>query len=141
VFTVLRFVAPDISTTPYPRSYTVRARRLVPLFCTKGLRISQPPPPPPPPQFTMSPPIPEVQTASSGSSNDSKSTTPPPSSTTSTTSAPISSADDGLFCRWNACNQKFSSPESLYVSLTVACYGKWCDSSSREGTDRLTVLS
>jgi hypothetical protein len=76
---------------------------------------------------TMSPPVPEGHPTSGSSSNstsDSKSTTPPPSSTTSTTSAAISSADDNLTCRWNVCNQKFPTPETLYEHICERHVGR-----------------
>jgi hypothetical protein len=60
----------------------------------------------------------QSSSASSSSGNDSKSTTPAPSSGTSNTSQASSSApaEDAHTCKWNACGQKFSSPETLYVS-------------------------
>uniref|UniRef100_A0A8H7NB38 pH-response transcription factor pacC/RIM101 n=1 Tax=Bionectria ochroleuca TaxID=29856 RepID=A0A8H7NB38_BIOOC len=77
----------------------------------------------------MTPPHPEVQpqtsSGSSNNSNDSKSATPPPSSTASTTSAPPStSADDSLICRWNACGQKFPTPENLYDHICERHVGR-----------------
>ncbi|CAG9972239.1 unnamed protein product [Clonostachys byssicola] len=77
----------------------------------------------------MTPPLPEVQpqtsSGSSNNSNDSKSATPPPSSTASTTSAPPStSADDSLICRWNACGQKFPTPENLYDHICERHVGR-----------------
>ncbi|VUC38097.1 unnamed protein product [Clonostachys rosea] len=77
----------------------------------------------------MTPPVPEVQpqtsSGSSNNSNDSKSATPPPSSTASTTSAPPStSADDSLICRWNACGQKFPTPENLYDHICERHVGR-----------------
>ncbi|KFA55859.1 hypothetical protein S40293_01956 [Stachybotrys chartarum IBT 40293] len=80
----------------------------------------------------MSPTLPEVPQASSGSSNnsnDSKSTTPAPSSTTSNASATASgssaSAEEStLTCRWNACNQKFNSPETLYEHICERHVGR-----------------
>jgi hypothetical protein len=69
----------------------------------------------------MSSTVPEAQPSSGSSNNgaDSKSTTPAPSSTNSNTShnpAAALSPDDQMTCRWNACHQKFGSPEQLYVS-------------------------
>lgn len=55
-------------------------------------------------------------------SNDLKSATPvpsPSSNTSQSSAAPSTSTDDNLTCRWNACNQKLTSPESLYVSFVV----------------------
>nr|Q96X49.1 RecName: Full=pH-response transcription factor pacC/RIM101 [Hapsidospora chrysogena]CAC38840.1 putative transcription factor [Hapsidospora chrysogena] len=81
----------------------------------------------------MSPPAPDAQPSSGSSSDnsnaDSKSTTPPPpSSTTSTTSAAAISAavvpDDNLTCRWNACNQKFPNPETLYDHICERHVGR-----------------
>lgn len=53
-----------------------------------------------------------------GNSSDSKSVTPAPSSATSSASM-TSIAEDNLTCRWNQCNQKFASPEILYVGCAV----------------------
>ncbi|KAG6001722.1 hypothetical protein E4U43_001253 [Claviceps pusilla] len=47
---------------------------------------------------------------------DSKSNTPAPSSATSNGSQ-HHVADDNLTCRWNHCNQKFASPETLYEHI------------------------
>ncbi|KAH7111686.1 pH-response transcription factor pacC/RIM101 [Dactylonectria estremocensis] len=71
----------------------------------------------------MSPPLPECQqqpsSGSGNNSNDSKSTTPAPSAASNTlqSTAPSTTSDDNLVCRWNACNQKFPTPESLYVHI------------------------
>lgn len=79
----------------------------------------------------MSPPVPEGHQpqqpqASSGSSNDSKSTTPAPSATsnTSQSTAPSTNSDDNLTCRWNACNQKFATPETLYEHICERHVGR-----------------
>ncbi|PHH63609.1 hypothetical protein CDD81_5701 [Ophiocordyceps australis] len=54
--------------------------------------------------------------SSASSSNDSKPTTPDtPSSSSHHGTA--TSADDNLTCCWNACNQKFTSPETLYEHI------------------------
>lgn len=65
--------------------------------------------------------------ASTSSNNgDSKSTTPAPSadSNTSQGSATPPSSDDNLICRWNACNQKFGSPEQLYEHICERHVGR-----------------
>ncbi|KAM4057055.1 hypothetical protein HRG_003905 [Hirsutella rhossiliensis] len=63
--------------------------------------------------------------ASSASSNDSKANTPAPSSATSTSSQHnIASPEDNLTCRWNACNQKFGSPEMLYEHICERHVGR-----------------
>ncbi|EQL02722.1 pH transcription factor [Ophiocordyceps sinensis CO18] len=63
--------------------------------------------------------------ASSASSNDSKSNTPAPSSTTSNSSQHnIAPLEDNLMCRWNACNQKFGSPELLYEHICERHVGR-----------------
>ncbi|KAG6038523.1 hypothetical protein E4U41_004116 [Claviceps citrina] len=56
--------------------------------------------------------------------DDSKSSTPAPSSATCATSNTSTSStsqhnspDDNLTCRWNHCNQKFASPETLYEHI------------------------
>ncbi|CAM1505430.1 Fc.00g110670.m01.CDS01 [Cosmosporella sp. VM-42] len=82
----------------------------------------------------MSPPVPEGQQpqqqqqpqVSSGSSNDSKSTTPAPSaaSNTSQSTAQSTGPDDNLTCRWNACNQKFATPETLYEHICERHVGR-----------------
>lgn len=64
--------------------------------------------------------LPDISQISSASSSDSKSNTPAPSSATSNTSqATASSADDNLTCRWNSCNQRFGTPDLLYVSFSL----------------------
>ncbi|KAM5351313.1 hypothetical protein ACJ41O_004036 [Fusarium nematophilum] len=79
----------------------------------------------------MSPPVQEQQqqssAVSSSASNDSKSATPAPSaaSNTSQSSAtPSTSSDDNLICRWNACNQKFTTPELLYEHICERHVGR-----------------
>ncbi|KAJ4325655.1 protein with putative role during mitosis [Fusarium piperis] len=89
----------------------------------------------------MSPPVPEQQpqqpgqqqqsssaVSSSGSaSNDSKSATPAPSAASNTSQssvAPSTASDDNLICRWNACNQKFTTPESLYEHICERHVGR-----------------
>ncbi|EFY93897.1 pH-response transcription factor pacC/RIM101 [Metarhizium acridum CQMa 102] len=69
--------------------------------------------------------ISDAAQASSASSNgsDSKSNTPAPSSATSNTSQ-HSSGDDNLTCRWNSCNQKFASPETLYEHICERHVGR-----------------
>ncbi|KND95068.1 pH-response transcription factor [Tolypocladium ophioglossoides CBS 100239] len=69
--------------------------------------------------------------ASSASSNDSsrghdsRSNTPAPSSATSSTSQQTAgSPDDNLTCRWNSCNQKFASPETLYEHICERHVGR-----------------
>ncbi len=49
--------------------------------------------------------------ANSSSSNGN---TPAPS-TGATTSTSQSAADDNLVCKWNQCNERFGTPELLYV--------------------------
>ncbi|PHH68657.1 hypothetical protein CDD83_6018 [Cordyceps sp. RAO-2017] len=65
--------------------------------------------------------LPDGSSASSNG-NDSKSNTPAPSSATSTSSQ--HNADDNLTCRWNACNQKFGSPETLYEHICERHVGR-----------------
>jgi hypothetical protein len=89
----------------------------------------------------MSPPVPEPAqqqqqsttqsstqqaSSSSDSSNDSKSTTPAPSSNTSNASQAASSTavEDAHTCRWNACGQKFTSPETLYEHICERHVGR-----------------
>ncbi|KAH7328584.1 hypothetical protein B0I35DRAFT_473269 [Stachybotrys elegans] len=81
----------------------------------------------------MTPSAADVQQPSSGSSSnsDSKSTTPAPSSVTSSASQAAASASSSsaadestLTCRWNACNQKFSSPENLYEHICERHVGR-----------------
>lgn len=107
----LNFAQPRFVAS-YKSLFTEQGRPVIPLFHCTGPRLNR--------YSAMSPPVPESQTAqqpSSGSSNnsDSKSTTPAPSAT-STSTAPSTSSDDNLVCRWNACLQKFGTPELLYVS-------------------------
>ena len=52
--------------------------------------------------------------ASSASSSSQSNT--PASTTTTTTSASQQTQDENLTCRWNSCNQKFPTAETLYVS-------------------------
>lgn len=70
---------------------------------------------------------PQQSTTPSTSASDSKSTTPAPSaaSNTSQSSAtPSNSSDENLICRWNACNQKFGSPELLYEHICERHVGR-----------------
>ncbi|KAF4979462.1 hypothetical protein FZEAL_4321 [Fusarium zealandicum] len=66
--------------------------------------------------------------SSSGSaSNDSKDATPAPSAgsnTSQSSAAPSTSSEDNLICRWNACNQKFGSPELLYEHICERHVGR-----------------
>ncbi|UNI14082.1 hypothetical protein JDV02_000755 [Purpureocillium takamizusanense] len=66
----------------------------------------------------------QASSASSNNSGDSKSNTPAPSSATSSTSQHAASPDDNLTCRWNQCNQKFSSPETLYEHICERHVGR-----------------
>lgn len=65
-----------------------------------------------------------TQDTGAQSSSSSNGTTPAPSTTATTASnassgsASVSAAaaDDFLACRWNACGERFTTPEILYVS-------------------------
>lgn len=72
---------------------------------------------------------PQQSTTPTSSSNpsDSKSATPAPSaaSNTSQSSAtPSHPPDETLICRWNACNQKFGTPELLYEHICERHVGR-----------------
>lgn len=79
-------------------------------------------------------PDPSVQSSGS-SSNDN---TPAPSTTTTSTTASTSatsgsssaSQDDSLVCRWNQCNERFNSAETLYVS-----YGRTVPAARKSGNE------
>ncbi|KAI9166675.1 pH-response transcription factor pacC/RIM101 [Paramyrothecium foliicola] len=77
-------------------------------------------------QQTQSQPQQQPSSGSSSSSNDSKSTTPAPSSNTSNASQGTSSApaEDAHTCKWNACGQKFTSPETLYEHICERHVGR-----------------
>ncbi len=51
--------------------------------------------------------------ANSSSSDDN---TPAPSTTANSTSG-SAAHDDNLVCKWNHCNERFTTPETLYVRV------------------------
>ncbi len=61
------------------------------------------------------PDISQIASGVSSNSSDSNSATPAPSSAGSSAASLAHMAEDNLTCRWNQCNQKFASPEILYV--------------------------
>jgi hypothetical protein len=59
---------------------------------------------------------PEGSVSSSGSGSNGNTPAPSTAATSSSGASSAAAQDDGLVCRWNQCNERFNSPETLYVS-------------------------
>ncbi|KAL8423465.1 hypothetical protein RB596_003610 [Gaeumannomyces avenae] len=76
-----------------------------------------------PPATTQAPAQP-AQQAESSSSNSNGNTPAPSTSTTATSQSSSGGADDNLICRWNQCNERFVTAETLYDHICERHVGR-----------------